>query len=601
MIYKSWAFFTLYKEKTLKSSIFTLLFHQQMTNSTLKNIISLLILLVSLCISGQDFAEEIPDSLLQKEYKTLSDRYYEELDSDDDEGALLYAKVYLIKSKAENDSLRIGRAFKYFAFASIDTLAYRYADSIIHYTKNSTHLYYPTQGYIIKGTRLYNWGQYDKSLDNFLTAYTYAQEKNATEDLLEIRYAIGSIKNRWDSNEEALAIFKENLAYIQQQENYKTEFQSDYLIALHSVFTCYLNIKKTDSAKPYIKKGITESLALNDSARYYKFVLGSGIANYYDKNYITAVDSINKAAPHVDATTLMTGYFYKGKLFYELRQMDSAIIYFKKVDTLFNTTQDEFVELREVYQTLADYYEEKNDIKAQLIYINKLLHLDSLLVHHYKYLNKNIAQKYDTPYRIAQKETLINQLNEDKNVLNRNIVLIVMTSLLLIAGIFSYHHNRRKVYKKRFELLLQEKEVRVTVSEEKKEKMVKASGLSKDIVQGIIEKLDAFETAHGYTDSAITLHSLAKELETNSAYLSKVVNAYKNKNFAAYINELRVDYAIEKLKTDAMFRRYVVKTIAYEVGFNSSESFSKTFYKKTGVHPSYFIKQLEKQEKLISI
>ena len=116
-----------------------------------------------------------------------------------------------------------------------------------------------------------------------------------------------------------------------------------------------------------------------------------------------------------------------------------------------------------------------------------------------------------------------------------------------------------------------------------------------------MEKLDAFEAAHGYTDNTITLHGLAKQLETNSAYLSKAVNAYKNKNFAAYINGLRIDYAIEKLKTDTLFRRYAVKSIAYEVGFNSTESFSKAFYKKTGIYPSYFIKQLEKQEREVSI
>ena len=37
--------------------------------------------------------------------------------------------------------------------------------------------------------------------------------------------------------------------------------------------------------------------------------------------------------------------------------------------------------------------------------------------------------------------------------------------------------------------------------------------------------------------------------------------------------------------------------IAQEVGFNNSESFSKAFYKKTGIYPSYFIKQLEKENK----
>ncbi len=32
--------------------------------------------------------------------------------------------------------------------------------------------------------------------------------------------------------------------------------------------------------------------------------------------------------------------------------------------------------------------------------------------------------------------------------------------------------------------------------------------------------------------------------------------------------------------------------IAEEAGFNTAESFSKAFFKKTGIKPSYFIKEL---------
>lgn len=576
-----------------------------MMNTTLKLLINVLILILSCYSIAQEYAGEIPDSLLQKEYDELEDLYYDERDLNNEEGAQLYAKAYLIKAKSEKDSINIARAFKYIAYAGNDTLAYRYADSIIHYTENSNNKYYPARGYIIKGGCLYDWGEYDKSLDNLLIAYTYAQQQQSTNQLMEIRYVIGAIKNSWGAYDEALAIFKENLIAIQQQENYRTKYKEDYLIALHSLYACYMRKDDIDSAKIYIKKGIAETLALGDSTRYYRFVLGSGIADYFNKNYRVAIDSINKAIPNTNEYTLMMGYLYKGKSLYNLKQQDSGIVYLKKTDSIYNDIQDEFPELREMYQTFVDYYKEKGDIENQLLYINKLLSVDSLMMHNYKYLNKNIVQKYDTPFIMAQKEALITKLHQDKSTLSRNIIVITAISLMLIVAIIIYYNKRRKVYKKRFELFLKEqeqnKEAAVKTTTENREKIIKHSGLSEEIAQEIIEKLTHFEAGHDYIDNKITLHSLAKQLETNSAYLSKAVNAYKSKNFAAYINELRVDYAIEKLKTDATFRRYVVKTIAYEVGFNSSESFSRTFYKKTGVYPSYFIKQLEKQEESILI
>jgi len=50
------------------------------------------------------------------------------------------------------------------------------------------------------------------------------------------------------------------------------------------------------------------------------------------------------------------------------------------------------------------------------------------------------------------------------------------------------------------------------------------------------------------------------------------------------------------LKDDRIFRRYTIKTISYECGFSNPESFSKYFYKKYKIYPSFFIKQLEKEK-----
>ena len=90
------------------------------------------------------------------------------------------------------------------------------------------------------------------------------------------------------------------------------------------------------------------------------------------------------------------------------------------------------------------------------------------------------------------------------------------------------------------------------------------------------------------------MHNLSKSLSTNSNYLSKIINFYKGKNFSSYISDLRIDYCVEKLKTDEIFIKYSIKAIAFDIGFNNTESFSKAFYKKTGIYPSFFIKELEK-------
>ena len=118
-------------------------------------------------------------------------------------------------------------------------------------------------------------------------------------------------------------------------------------------------------------------------------------------------------------------------------------------------------------------------------------------------------------------------------------------------------------------------------------------GISKEIVKSVLIALEELENNNTFLDNEITLNSLSKLYNTNSNYLSKIINTYKEKNFSTYISDLRIAYCLEKLKNDTTFRKYSIKAIAFEVGFNNTESFSKAFFKKTEIYPSYFIKELE--------
>ncbi len=122
------------------------------------------------------------------------------------------------------------------------------------------------------------------------------------------------------------------------------------------------------------------------------------------------------------------------------------------------------------------------------------------------------------------------------------------------------------------------------------------TNISDEVQYHLLVKLQKFEESRGYLKSKLNTTDLAKSFVWNSSYLSIVVNTYKQKSFSQYINDLRIDYAVARLQTDTKFRKYTVKAIAQEIGFNTAEAFAKTFYKNTGIYPSYFIKQLESRD-----
>lgn len=152
--------------------------------------------------------------------------------------------------------------------------------------------------------------------------------------------------------------------------------------------------------------------------------------------------------------------------------------------------------------------------------------------------------------------------------------------------------KKQLVYKRRFKSLIGKTENKTNANTVQPKKEI--PDISKEIVEQVLDELEKFETSKAFLNNKVTLVSLSKTINTNSNYLSKIINFYKKKNFSTYISDLRIDFCINQLKKDKNCRKYSIKAIASEIGFNNAESFSKAFYKKTGLYPSYFIKELEK-------
>ncbi|MEM6687150.1 MAG: helix-turn-helix domain-containing protein, partial [Bacteroidota bacterium] len=110
-------------------------------------------------------------------------------------------------------------------------------------------------------------------------------------------------------------------------------------------------------------------------------------------------------------------------------------------------------------------------------------------------------------------------------------------------------------------------------------------------------KLDAFEEKDEYLVQGCTLIYVAEKLNSNTTYLSKVINTYKGKTFNAYLNELRINKALLKLKSDVKLRSYTIQGIAEEFGFKRQETFSRAFKQQTGIYPSQYLKKLSQTAK----
>ncbi|HAS42218.1 MAG TPA: hypothetical protein DCS93_17205 [Microscillaceae bacterium] len=120
------------------------------------------------------------------------------------------------------------------------------------------------------------------------------------------------------------------------------------------------------------------------------------------------------------------------------------------------------------------------------------------------------------------------------------------------------------------------------------------TGLNLDDSKLRFEQLQTFiKDKKLYLDPELTLYKLATELGILPNQLSQVINQNAQQNFHAYINSHRVAEVITHLK-DGKHQTQTLLSIAYEAGFNSKASFNRTFKKVTGLTPSAYLQQDEK-------
>jgi AraC-like DNA-binding protein len=166
-----------------------------------------------------------------------------------------------------------------------------------------------------------------------------------------------------------------------------------------------------------------------------------------------------------------------------------------------------------------------------------------------------------------------------------SIVLLVLTYSLI----------QKNKYKKRFKLL-QEKGASKKPKEKNDTRLEKPT-IPDEIFTKTKDYLEQFEKNKLFLAHSINSDKLAQQIGTNRPYFSQAFNYLKNENFSVYLRDLRLNYALERLREDKTFRKYTIKTIANESGFSNAESFSKFFYKKYGIYPSYYIKSIENIKK----
>lgn len=311
----------------------------------------------------------------------------------------------------------------------------------------------------------------------------------------------------------------------------------------------------------------------------------------------------------------------------EKNELDSAFIYYSKINSgnslpYFHSVsqlgkakifskQNKIDESNEILQSLIT-----SETKIKNLFLSKIHrqfaqnYFKKEDLNQYSYFNDLYLKNFDKEFENKQKARLrIIDLLEFEKTKNHSDSLNFYWKIIYGIGIFLFlvlvffifklikiqQNNNRKVQEQKNKDWLEssKKEMEAKWLEEKNIPFI----IPEKTELVILEKLKKFEIEKQFLNPELSLNSLAKEFNTNTSYLSEIINKHIGKNFKTYINELRIRHITKLMQENPEYLSYKISYLASEAGFISRTSFTTIFKSVTGISPSVFIESLQQNNK----
>ncbi len=581
-----------------------------------------ILLLTGFGLSAQEYVPQIPDSLKNKSFETLKEQFYN-YEFKDLRITQTYAETMLALAIENENPSQIHQAEHYIARVSTELgnkeKALQFINKALPHSEAANDSTYIIKNLFLKAKIYADFGEYKKAIDYYVNVRNLIKDDPNQMKFHIISHNIALIKNQIGDVRNAIEISKKNLQYFQSkgEKDFYSQIINRHMILASAYSKLAIKnenkpaLKKTfiDSSMVHIRDGIKKSKTYNDAAAHAMLEVAKGI-NYYELNEYERCLNILKATEK-EITTLQLEkelpltYLFQGKAYFSLQQYTQATVYLQKALKASETLAIDFPFLQEILILLAKSYEQLDDAENTIKFYKLFYEKDTQNDLMKDETTETLYEKYDIPSLENKIQNLEeqSQIKETKYKYVKYIALLLLC-VLLISGFF--YKKRQYQFKKRFDKLLvqintleqQQQETspkEITKGEtHEKETPKKQLKIPDEKVVEILKRLKKFEEKEQFLSNKCTLNYVAKKLHTNSTYFSVVLRTHKKKKFIQYITDLRIDYALQRLKNDTIFRSYDIKSIATEVGFNTAESFSKAFRKRTGIYPSFYVKNLDK-------
>ena len=314
-----------------------------------------------------------------------------------------------------------------------------YSDSLIAAAKRSNELDFLFGGYLNKGNACQRKGDLTEALDSYFQAATVADELDSSRYLGITNVAIADVYSIRGNHANAVLYYERAIDILRNEGN-----RTGYGTALENLGDEYLNYGMPDSALYYfgLSGKVFEEIDFEEGIAYN---LGNrGIAYALQGRHDSAKLIINQAVTKLE---IMEDYYpisvyltYMSDIYLEQGNWIVAMSYAQRSleIAMRNGLKDQ---ASDANLTISDLHEVAGNHQEALDYYRKhIAYRDSV---------NNIASvqemaKIRTDFAIAQKQTEVDLLNEERR--NNQIIIIATAITIVLLGILAFGLYRRYLF-----------------------------------------------------------------------------------------------------------------------------------------------------------
>lgn len=370
--------------------------------------------------------------------------------------------------------------------------------------------------------------------------------------------------------------------FVAEELNIKLNNISDLPILYNNIGLIYKMQEISDSAQYYYSKGLLLADSLGLLFSQAKLLQSLGNLHVHDAQYSIALDYFEMSleiSKSLENNYLLADNFMSiGELVHRQGMSSKAIQYYNMSLESAVKAENIHAEKRSL-KMLFESHKKTGSYKKALEYLEQYVNKKDSLIN--DSFSKQLAD-FEARYESNKKDKELLEKKIEIQAKESTILIIKITLGLLLIGtigmVWLYLLKRKalkKLIDKNIVISTRKKNVQQLPSE--KEKL-------------LFNRLNKYlENEKVYLNHSLTIEELAKTLKTNRTELSSVINLLAKKQFNNFINEFRVNEAINYI-ADSNYKIPKIEVLAEDVGFKSPSVFYKSFKEISGVTPSFFIK-----------